>query len=460
MPNYGLTTLIDSIKLLEEGLALVDFPVLIKIPIANAANLFGTGETGDTVYFECEGEILKHELIEIGASYACFWVKMPNLSPTQNKAVTIHYGALVDNNYEDKRGVWTNAAYIYHFNGNLNDTMGNINVGTPTGTLGVNYEYDYKWGVHYKGLWTNTSTATPVTSYPSLPMPYTFMFIGRVITTPSYGCYLGNSNAWLHFGAEANAIRFYSGNGNYVSYTHSSSNYLNSTQHHYYSKYITGANIEVMLNGEILTTTTAPNLTIGAINDVTPTVATFSIAGTTATIIFNELFVFTDRKSPEWQKAFYRMYNNLNAYVIVGDEVNLDTLSSINSGIVACIANVVTQIEIDDSDYKQAIYESGNLNAQWRLAGNADYVWVWGSRQPRPLYGDFIMGVDNLEANDCYFYTFADYGFDIHDKITIEDVLFDVQNISVQDIGVNTISKVLVLKRQPQYYACCIGQVL
>jgi len=124
--NYGLTFVVDAPYLLQEGVDVDDFPVIVKIPIANTSNLYGTGETGDTIYFESEGEILKHELIEISATYCIAWIKM-NLEALYKKAVTLHYGALVENNYEDKRGVWVNGSYIYHFNGNANDTMGNVN---------------------------------------------------------------------------------------------------------------------------------------------------------------------------------------------------------------------------------------------------------------------------------------------------------------------------------------------
>ena len=134
------------------------------------------------------------------------------------------------------------------------------------------------------------------------------------------------------------------------------------------------------------------------------------------------------------------------------------TNPDVDSGIICVIGNVVRQLTFHDYDFKKIIYEVGYNNALWRPPGGSG-IYVWGKLEMRPLYGEDVSFVDNLYANDAYFYTFTDYGYDIHDKLDVEGVLYDIQAIQVHDAGSETIYKTLVLKRQPEYYACCVGIV-
>ena len=134
------------------------------------------------------------------------------------------------------------------------------------------------------------------------------------------------------------------------------------------------------------------------------------------------------------------------------------TNPDVDSGIVCVIGNVVRQLTFHDYDFKKIIYEVGYNNALWRPPGSSG-IYVWGKLEMRPLYGEDVSFVDNLYANDAYFYTFTDYQYDVHDKLDVEGVLYDVQAIQVHDAGRETIYKTLILKRQPEYYACCVGIV-
>jgi len=134
------------------------------------------------------------------------------------------------------------------------------------------------------------------------------------------------------------------------------------------------------------------------------------------------------------------------------------TNPDVDSGIICVIGNVVRQLSFHDYDFKKIIYEVGYNNAYWRVPGSSG-IYVWGKLEMRPLYGEDVSFVDNLYANDAYFYTFTDYTYDIHDKLDVEGVLYDIQAIQVHDAGSETIYKTLVLKRQPEYYACCVGIV-
>lgn len=134
------------------------------------------------------------------------------------------------------------------------------------------------------------------------------------------------------------------------------------------------------------------------------------------------------------------------------------TNPDVDSGIICIIGNVVRQLTFHDYDFKKIIYEVGYNNALWRPPGSSG-IYVWGKLEMRPLYGEDVSFVDNLYANDAYFYTFTDYTYDVHDKLDVEGVLYDIQAIQVHDAGRETIYKTLILKRQPEYYACCVGIV-
>lgn len=147
------------------------------------------------------------------------------------------------------------------------------------------------------------------------------------------------------------------------------------------------------------------------------------------------------------------------AFADVADITAEFTNPDVDSGIICVIGNVVRQLAFHDYDFKKIIYEVGYNNAYWRVPGTSGGIYVWGKLEMRPLYGEDVSFVDNLYANDAYFYTFTDYTYDIHDKLDVEGVLYDIQAIQVHDAGSETIYKTLVLKRQPEYYACCVGVV-
>jgi len=146
-------------------------------------------------------------------------------------------------------------------------------------------------------------------------------------------------------------------------------------------------------------------------------------------------------------------------FAAVADITAEFTNPDVDSGIICVIGNVVRQLAFHDYDFKKIIYEVGYNNAYWRVPGTSGGIYVWGKLEMRPLYGEDVSFVDNLYANDAYFYTFTDYQYDIHDKLDVEGVLYDIQAIQVHDAGRETIYKTLVLKRQPEYYACCVGIV-
>lgn len=456
MANYALTFVIDAPKLLQEGVDVSDFPVPLMIPISHTSNLYGTGETADTIYFECEGEQLKHELIEITSSYLYAWIKM-DLEVESKKAVTLHYGALVDNNYEDKRAVWVNGAYIYHFHGNSNDTMGNAN-GTPSGTYG----YGYQWGTHYQGLYLGASisgiglwgTLTKTVEIPSIPMPFTFVFIGRVIPHTYNTAVIGTYAApILQITTTGTSVfTFSSGTATAASLS------WDTPSVYTLSKYVTGNNVDVTYNGQFQA------LTYSSPSDATKVISTYlgdtnNGSFNAGQIQYSELWIFTDAKSIYWKNAITRMYRNPDAYIEYGYEVDLDNLTDFTDEKVCCIANIVRQLEIYDYDFKKMVYEVGDKNAYWRVPGSSEGIYVWGKFEMRPLYGEDVSFVDNLYANDAYFYTFTDYQYDIHDKLDVEGVIYDIQAIQVHDAGRETIYKTLILKRQPEYYACCVGIV-
>jgi len=458
--NYVLTCKVDAPYLLQEGVAVADFPVLFKIPLANAANLFGTGETGDTVYWECEGEVLKHECVAIDADYAYFWVKL-DLETDSEKIVNLHYGPLVDNNYEDKRAVWVNGGSIWHFHNGLTDTMG-VSTGTKTGSLA----YTTGAGKYYKGYYATTNTCgftfTPIYL---LGTTYTIMALG-VYSPPL--TLDGTNSLFLCCGSPTGygfGLMRHSGvSGVYYAFSGSS---LSDTQARIagdidYSqgfdknftciRYGTGNNHIFVQDAKAITATYLSTC---------PASISCNTVGTHAYSLpfkMAELWIFTDSKALEWVYAMHRMYKNLSAYVEIGTEVDLGNLTDFTDEKVCCIANIVRQLEIYDYDFKKMVYEVGDKNALWRPPGS-EGIYVWGKLEMRPLYGEDVSFVDNLYANDAYFYTFTDYLYDVHDKLVVEGVLYDIQAIQVNDAGRETIYKTLVLKRQPEYYACCVGVV-
>ncbi len=456
MANYGLTFTVDAPYLLQEGVDVDDFPVLVKIPIANTTNLYGTGETADTIYFECEGEILKHELIEITATYCIAWVKM-NLEADSKKVVTLHYGALVDNNYEDKRGVWVNGSYIYHFNGNANDTMGNVN-GVP---VDANVLFGYAYGMNYQGCYIPASKYITA-ALPAIAMPYTIIVCGGTVNYSGgtgYPTYMLGGSTGNNILIAYNPVKT---PGSTLTFTADSNSAtislapipINPQKVICISKAITGNNLIVYVDSILSGVTYSSTL-----GDSTQTIARLADANQGTSVTLSEILIFTGAKSAYWQLAFTRMYRNPDAYIEYGTEVDLDNLTDFTDEKVCCIANIVRQLEIYDYDFKKMVYEVGAKNAYWRVPGSGEGIYVWGKLEMRPLYGEDVSFVDNLYANDAYFYTFTDYGYDIHDKLDVEGVLYDIQAIQVHDAGRETIYKTLVLKRQPEYYACCTGTV-
>lgn len=453
--NYALIFTVDAPYLLEDGVDVSDFPVPVKIPIGIAPHLFGTGETGDTIYFESEGIVLKHECVGIEADYAYFWVKL-DLSTSTKVIVTLHYGALVDNNYEDKRGVWVNAASIYHFHGNANDTMGIAN-GTASS---ANVVYGTQYGMNYKGVYIPSAEYIDCGAGVSVTMPYTIMLFGRSLgNTPIWwGYHTGNPYSfravttytlYIETNGSANNAYFQAG-----LYTYPSNCYNLYTA----TKTITGNNLSLEYNLLAYTPTYAGTLVDTML--LSQFGRYYNGSGFTAGngIYLAEAWIFSGEKSTYWKKAMHRMYRNPDAYIEYGTEVDLDNLTDFTDEKVCCIANIVRQLEIYDYDFKKMVYEVGDKNAYWRPPGS-EGIYVWGKLEMRPLYGEDVSFVDNLYANDAYFYTFTDYTYDVHDKLVVEGVIYDIQAIQVHDAGRETIYKTLVLKRQPEYYACCVGVI-
>lgn len=452
LANYGLTFTVDAPYLLKEGVDVDDFPVLVKIPIANTTNLYDTGETADTIYFESEGETLKHELIEINATYAIAWVKM-DLEAATKKVVTLHYGALVDNNYEDKRGVWVNGVNIYHFNGNCLDTMG-VNNGTP----GAGCLYGYEYGEHYQGIYIPAASSITVTST-ILTMPYTVILVySNLNSAESHDIEYIGTDRIDYFGGSTNAsfVRFYTGGtSNYLALG-DSPNFQTQQGMYAFKKILTGNNLSVYLNGNTQTITA----TSGTVADK----FTYDEFGydftynSKARFTLAEMLIFNDGKSDYFICAFARMYNNPDAYIEYGMEVDLDDLTALDIDEADCVANVTKQLGIYDVDFRNIMYEIGDFNATWRLPGT-EGITIWGIYQPRPVGDYYFPEMDNLGINDALFFTVTDYLVDIHDKIDIEGVRFDLQAIQVHPIADQKIYKMCVLKRQPEYYATCTGTV-
>jgi hypothetical protein len=444
--NYGLTFTVDAPYLLEEGVDVNDFPTLVKIPIANTTNLYGTGETADTIYFESEGEVLKHELVEITATYLYAWIKL-DLETSSKKVVTLHYGALEDNNYEDKRAVWVNGVNIYHFNGDGTDTMG-INPLTPTANVVFNAIY----GVHYKGVYVPAGHALAGVEG-TLTVPMTVMVFGFIYSAPggtSHNRYLAGASTNYTLNQYAsdnvgtyNTVKILTG----ITTTPTK---INLT----ISRAIAGNNLLAYLNGVYVKEYTYTGALsdsgfghIGKYGASTYSTTAFSMA---------EVFIFNDAKSAYWICALQRLYNNPDAYIEYGTEVDLDALTATTIEPVDCVANISKQLGIYDVDFRNIMYEVGDFNATWRLPGT-EGITIWGIYQPRPVGDYYFPEMDNLGINDALFFTVTDYLVDIHDKIDIEGVRFDLQAIQVHPIADQKIYKMCVLKRQPEYYATCKG---
>jgi len=450
--NYGLTFTVDAPYLLEEGVDVNDFPTIVKIPIANTTNLYDKGETADTIYFESEGEILKHELIEIGATYCTAWIKL-DLTASSKKVVTLHYGALVDNNYEDKRGVWVNGVNIYHFNGDGTDTMG-VNTLTPTANVVFGaYGGAYGNGVYIPaghGLTGTEQTATGA---------FTVIMLGYSGSNPASS----NVNRILA-GTSYHLLAQYTSDPNTYFCTISSSNGWGLTNTIYTQTYNNIGFTKATTLGSptwYINWTVYPSVQYGTPAN-TPTFG--SIGKTTSTTYSNtalsigEVFLFNDTKSPYWILALYRLYRNPDAYIEYGNEVDLDALTEATIEPVDCVANISKQLGIYDVDFRNIMYEVGDFNAVWRLPGT-EGITIWGIYQPRPVGDYFFPEMDNVGINDALFFTVTDYMVDIHDKIDIEGVRFDLQAIQVHPIADQKIYKMCVLKRQPEYYATCKGIV-
>jgi len=448
--NYGLTFTVDAPYLLQEGVDINDFPCIVKIPIANTSNLYGTGETGDTIYFECEGEILKHELIAITATYLIVWIKL-DLEATSKKVVTLHYGALVDNNYEDKRGVWVNGINIYHFYTDGTDTMG-VNSLTPT----ANVVFGTGNGAYGNGVYIPNGHGLTGVEQTATGSFTAIILKGSIVNSATNIVYiLGSSST----DAMVMGVR------TAMLYIH---------RHAYNNGFLSpnilpigNLNIGYTATGTLVSPTWYINNTIYASTQAgtpaaTPTFGCIGtlLAGTTSPtpMSMGEVFLFSDAKSPYWMLSLYRMYNNPDAYIEYGTEVDLDDLTALGIDEVDCVANVTKQLGIYDVDFRNIMYEIGDFNATWRLPGT-EGITIWGIYQPRPVGDYYFPEMDNLGINDALFFTVTDYLVDIHDKIDIEGVRFDLQAIQVHPIADQKIYKMCVLKRQPEYYATCTGTV-
>jgi hypothetical protein len=449
--NYGLTFVVDAPYLLQEGVDVDDFPVIVKIPIANTTNLYGTGETADTIYFECEGEILKHELIEISATYCTAWVKM-DLEADSKKVVTLHYGALVDNNYEDKRAVWVNGASVFHFNGDATDSMG-ILTATPT----ANVVYGTAYGTHYQGVYIPANHFFTLSPAMAITMPFTIITFQKTLGTATYNQFLGHSVDGvtdIQLGLAA-VIKYGSG----AAYAKAGADTTIRPENMVvFQKTVTGNNLIVYINS--ILQTCAYTGTLADTHTISFIGLNYRSSAWRYTLDrwISELWIFTDAKSSYWLNALYRMYRNPDAYIEYGTEVDLDALTALEIDEVDCVANVTKQLGIYDVDFRNIMYEVGDFNATWRLPGT-EGITIWGIYQPRPVGDYYFPEMDNLGINDALFFTVTDYLVDIHDKIDIEGVRFDLQAIQVHPIADQKIYKMCVLKRQPEYYATCTGTV-
>jgi hypothetical protein len=464
LANYGLTFTVDAPYLLQEGVDVDDFPVLVKIPIANTTNLYDAGETADTIYFESEGEILKHELVELTDTYLCAWIKL-NLEADSSKVVTLHYGALVDNNYEDKRAVWVNAASVFHFNGSATDTMG-----VTTATPSANVAFGTQYGTHYQGVYIPTGHKIALVPEVIVATPFSVVYIANIPTVAAKDSYLIGSTS------SSDVV-----NGCYIMYY--STGHLTPRMYHHASASIPSATFTISalptgdapLSGLTCIAKTAAGNNVVQYFNLAYYTPSYSYTFTTETFGFgfiggygaaacatnmslSELWIFTDVKSTYWLNAMYRMYNNPDAYIEYGTEVDLDDLTALDIDEADCVANVTKQLGIYDVDFRNIMYEVGDFNATWRLPGT-EGITIWGIYQPRPVGDYYFPEMDNLGINDALFFTVTDYLVDIHDKIDIEGVRFDLQAIQVHPIADQKIYKMCVLKRQPEYYATAKGVV-
>lgn len=126
---------------------------------------------------------------------------------------------------------------------------------------------------------------------------------------------------------------------------------------------------------------------------------------------------------------------------------------------VALVANLIQQSNINDVTFKTIIYNVGSYQNDWTVAGGSNVVNVWGYFEPM-LTGTYVSDNDNTDANDGRFFTFKEYMFQMHDKLTIRGIKYDVQAIQDRYIADNQIYKMLILKKQPIYYAACKGTVI
>lgn len=457
MANYALTFTVNAPYLLKEGVDINDFPFLVKIPIANTTNLYGTGETADTIYFESEGVQLKHELIEINATYLIAWIKL-DLEASTKKVITLHYGALEDNNYEDKRAVWVNATSVFHFNGGATDTMG-----VTTATPSANVVFGTQYGTHYQGVYIPTTHYISLSPAIIISIPFTIVTFQKVFTAASNNALLGSSvdgAAGAYIGGRpgfSTSAAAYGGSTNHYGYAPIETTNIPQNMVAF-QKSVTGNNLIIYINTILQPITYTGTLTdTHSFTDINRTYYSSSWrAGQNRNI--SELWIFTDAKSTYWLNAMYRMHNNPDAYIEYGTEVDLDSLTAADDIPVDCVANVTKQLGIYDVDFRNIMYEVGDFNATWRLPGT-EGITIWGIYQPRPVGDYYFPEMDNLGINDALFFTVTDYLVDIHDKIDIEGVRFDLQAIQVHPIADQKIYKMCVLKRQPEYYATAKGVV-
>lgn len=421
---------------------LLDFPIEIDLDVDSIDWAETTSDGRDLRFYDENLNELPYylETWTPATTTGKVWVRVPKIEGGESIDIYMGYGKF------DLISISTTAAK-YELYDDFDDAFANdyALVGSPS------YEFSGSKLVLKGGCTTGTTDGI----YFPLPTPYPKLVVEGAITT-----YANSSRAhtWYHTLFFENGIATTRTVGDYtlgiVSYKDSNSSEADAE--------IVVANVSTDVSataGETNTFKTICNTAsyTGYVNDALK--GTYTIDRSFPIY----LRIFTTTLSTYCGLGYIGVYKYCPTamtitFTEVADITAEFTNPDVDSGIICVIGNVVRQLTFHDYDFKKIIYEVGYNNAYWRVPGGSG-IYVWGKLEMRPLYGEDVSFVDNLYANDAYFYTFTDYTYDIHDKLDVEGVLYDIQAIQVHDAGRETIYKTLVLKRQPEYYACCVGIV-
>jgi hypothetical protein len=150
--------------------------VLVSLP--TDSNLAASAQTsGNDVLFTDSSGIkkLNHEIEQYTSSNGQLiaWVQVASVSPTTDTVIYMYYGNSSAGNQQSAAAVWSNNyAIVNHFketSGNISDSSGNRNVGTPTGgasstsagLIGNGYSFDGLTGlvtIANSSTWATTTT--------------------------------------------------------------------------------------------------------------------------------------------------------------------------------------------------------------------------------------------------------------------------------------------------------------